>query len=361
MRAAAVEALASIDGAATLAALRELCDQYGRSRRPAVALRTRVARRVDPRTGPPRRCGRRSAVYCRVACAVARRAARSPGGVERKSARHAAGRTHRLACGGRLPRAGRRLAGDGQAPASAGRTIRRRRAARQRLRVRTAAIAALGQLGGRKPQDALQGLLAKHQPERLRIEAVAALAKLGRRSPCSMRRATSRGASCAKVAEALPAWPDAEAAAVARRLLDDPSGEVQRAVLAATDKWPMELAGPILLSAMGRDGFMTRKTAAAQLAVRWPPAGEFPVEGPATRCAEVLDRLQTRFRQEYPHGRSGDSVAGRRPRGPQGYGRGSRPRRAVVAATRPPRAGTGRAAARFGLGTTGLRPPTNAA
>ena len=61
----------------------------------------------------------------------------------------------------------------------------------------------------------------------------------------------------------------------------------------------MELAGPILLSAMGRDGFMTRKTAAAQLAARWPPAGEFPVEGPATRRAEVLDRLQTRFRQEF--------------------------------------------------------------
>jgi HEAT repeat protein len=300
MRAAAVEALASTEGAATVAALRELCDQYGRSADGTqshyvpeldVELIRGLARHVDAADDP------------RFTAAL-----RSPSADVRREALDAWSESRRSALPVELTDL--RSAGDYRLRAAALQVMAKHRhpqaeqyaadAIRDNdLRVRTAAVAALGQLGGRQAQDALQGLLAKHQPERLRTEAVTALAKLGAKKSVLDASGDESWRVRAKVAEALAAWPDVEGAAAARRLLDDPSGEVQRAALGATDKWPLELAGPILLSAMSCDGFMTRKTAAGQLAARWPPAGEFPVEGPTARRAEVLGRLQSRFRQEF--------------------------------------------------------------
>ena len=69
------------------------------------------------------------------------------------------------------------------------------------------------------------------------------------------------------VAEALRAYADRDGAAVARRLLDDPSAEVERKTVLALANWPLEQAGPLLLEAMSKLAFLTRKTAAEQLAV----------------------------------------------------------------------------------------------
>jgi HEAT repeat protein len=63
--------------------------------------------------------------------------------------------------------------------------------------------------------------------------------------------------------------------------------------------WPLPQAGPVLLAALEKPGYLTRRTAAAQLAARWPPAAEFPTEGPKQRRAEVAAALQNRFRQEF--------------------------------------------------------------
>ena len=87
--------------------------------------------------------------------------------------------------------------------------------------------------------------------------------------------------------------------AVAAKLLDDHSAEVQRKTVAALAKWPLEQAGPLLLAAMSKTAFLTRKTAAEQLASRWPPAGEFSAEGPPPRRQEILDKLQIAFGQQF--------------------------------------------------------------
>ena len=102
-----------------------------------------------------------------------------------------------------------------------------------------------------------------------------------------------------QVARALAAWPDREAAAVVRRLLDDPSAEVQRKTVAALSGWPVEAAGPLLLEAMGKSAFITRKTAAEELAACWEPAAQFTADGPPPRRKEILDQLQIRFRQQF--------------------------------------------------------------
>ena len=253
MRAAAVEALASIDGAATLAALRELCDQYGRPGGPQshyvpelhVELIRGLARHVDAADDP--RCTaalRAPSPDVRLEALAAWSESRGKRGQS-----PFAGTARRvLRTNGDCPLFPRRplpveltdlrAAGDYRVRAAALQVMAKHRhpqaeqyaadALRNNdLRMRTAAIVALGQLGGQKPQDALQGLLAKHQPERLRTEAVAALTKMGAKKPVLDAAGDESWRVRAKVAEALPAWPDAEAAVVAPRLLDDPSGEVQ--------------------------------------------------------------------------------------------------------------------------------------
>ena len=85
---------------------------------------------------------------------------------------------------------------------------------------------------------------------------------------------------------------------LARQLLDDPSTSVCPVVLDSVRRWPLALAGPILLEAMGKRSYLLRKTAAEQLAARWPPAGEFSHEAPPERRRDVLDQLTARFRQE---------------------------------------------------------------
>ena len=98
-----------------------------------------------------------------------------------------------------------------------------------------------------------------------------------------------------RVADALAGHCDSEAVAAANRLLDDPSAEVQARVVAATAEWPLEQAGPILLTAMGSQSLLSRRAAAAQLTARWPDAARFAPEGPPQRREEVLRELQERF------------------------------------------------------------------
>ena len=86
-----------------------------------------------------------------------------------------------------------------------------------------------------------------------------------------------------KVAEALAGYGDRDGAAAARRLLDDPSAEVERQVVRSLAAWPGEMAGPVLLDALGKDAVTVRKLAAEQLAARWPAAGRFPFEAPPAR------------------------------------------------------------------------------
>jgi len=166
------------------------------------------------------------------------------------------------------------------------------------LSVRIAAIAGLGELRDPQAQAVLEELL-KDRAELIRAAAVSALAVSGAESVLEDAASDKSWRVRNAVALALVRYPNRGGASLARRLLDDPSSMVRRRVVASLDEWPLEWSGPILLVAMGKAGYLTRKTAASQLAARWPPGAEFPVEGPLQRRLDVLRRLKDRFGQQF--------------------------------------------------------------
>ncbi len=166
------------------------------------------------------------------------------------------------------------------------------------VRVRQAAIAGLGILGTSDALATLEKLL-KDPNDSVRAQAVSALAAAKVEGPVLEAAGDQSWRVRRKAADALASFPDKNAASTAQRLLDDNSSEVQLAAIRATATWPVERSGPILLAAMSKPAFITRKTAAEQLTAQWPPAKEFPVEGPPERRAEVLLKLNQAFRAQF--------------------------------------------------------------
>ena len=166
------------------------------------------------------------------------------------------------------------------------------------LQVRMAAIAGLGIVADSQAQTTLKELM-KHRVDGIRAEAVTALAHTGAKKDVLDAAADMSWRVRLRVAEALAAYPDRDGAAVAAKLFDDPSAEVERKTVATLAKWPLEQAGPLLLAAMSKEAFITRKTAADQLAARWPPAAEFSADGPSPHRKEILDKLQAAFGQQF--------------------------------------------------------------
>ncbi len=166
------------------------------------------------------------------------------------------------------------------------------------MRVRYAAIAGLGILGGNEALAKLQKL-AKDPHESIRVQAVGALSAAKAEQAVLEAAGNESWRVRQKVAEALALFPDRDAAAAADRLLEDFSAEVQHATVQALDAWPLERSGPILLTAMTKSAFVTRKAAAAHLTAKWAPAAEFPVEGPQERRAEVLKKLRQLFHDQF--------------------------------------------------------------
>ncbi len=166
------------------------------------------------------------------------------------------------------------------------------------LNVRFAAIAGLGALGDLQSQATLKNL-AKDRVDGIRAEAVQALAHAGAKQAVLEAAHDTSWRVRLRVARALAGYTGRDGAAVAAKFLDDASAEVQRQTVAGLAQWPLEQAGPLLLAAMGKATFVTRKTAAEQLASRWPPAAEFSADGPLPRRQELLAKLQIRFQQQF--------------------------------------------------------------
>lgn len=168
------------------------------------------------------------------------------------------------------------------------------------LPVRLAAIRGLGQL------DDAQVLvtLLKDRSELIRAEAVASIAIRGSRAVVLGAVGDKSWRVRMKVAEALAGYGDPDGAAVARRLLDDPSAEVERQVVRSLKTWPLEMAGPVLLDALSKDAVTVRKLAAEQLVVSWPAGGRFPFDALPARRAEALSGLQTRYQREFGNARA---------------------------------------------------------
>ncbi|MGA2060311.1 MAG: HEAT repeat domain-containing protein [Thermoguttaceae bacterium] len=165
-------------------------------------------------------------------------------------------------------------------------------------RVRQSAIASLGILGTTEALATLQKML-KDPNDAVRAQAVSALAAAKVEGPVIDAAADQSWRVRRKAADALALFPDQKAESAAQRLLDDGSSEVQLAAVRAIEAWPLERSGPILLAAMSKPAFITRKTAAEELIVKWPAAKEFPLEGPPERRAEVLNKLNQAFRGQF--------------------------------------------------------------
>ena len=174
------------------------------------------------------------------------------------------------------------------------------------LSVRQAAVRGLGELDDEKARAELAELL-KDRAELIRAEAVAAIAAHGSQAAVLAAARDPSWRVRLKVAVALGGYANADGAAAARRMLNDPSAEVERQVVRSLAAWPAETAVPILMDALARDAVSVRKLAAEQLAARWPgpSPGAFPCEAPPARRAEALAELRARYQREYGAGNTG--------------------------------------------------------
>jgi HEAT repeat protein len=162
--------------------------------------------------------------------------------------------------------------------------------------VRIAAISALGRLGGDEARELVAPML--DQPgEKIRAAAAETLVRL--HDADALRRAMTDKAWQVRlaVAAALADDPRTETAEYARQLVADRSAEVQKQIVQSVAKWPVELAVPVLLTAIESESYLTSKLAAEQLAARWPAARGFPVEPPRDPSAGRQAEL-TRQRRE---------------------------------------------------------------
>ena len=129
-----------------------------------------------------------------------------------------------------------------------------------------------------------------------RRAAVAALAAAGQKaqvfSVVGDRSPQVRGA----VAEALARWSDRDAAATAGVLLQDASNDVLRRLFASLAVWPLPQAGPVLLSALDKPGYLARQTA-AQSAGPLAAGGQLPRGSFGTTAGRSGGRLARAFPQ----------------------------------------------------------------
>jgi HEAT repeat protein len=178
------------------------------------------------------------------------------------------------------------------------------------LPVRQAAVRGLGELDNETARATLSGLL-KDKAELVRAEAVSAIAAHGSQSAVLIAARDPSWRVRLKVAQALAKFSNTDGAAAARRMLNDPSPEVERQVIRSLASWPIEAAVPVLLDALARDAVSVRKLAAEQLTARWPgPSGAFPYEAPPARRSEALAELRARCQREFSMADSTARTAG---------------------------------------------------
>lgn len=164
--------------------------------------------------------------------------------------------------------------------------------------VRLAAAAALGELGSPPALAELRSLLASDAAT-MRAAATRALASAGERSLAADMAQDSQWQVRQALAISLAEHPDAEAQRLAWKLLDDPSGEVQLAVLESVSRWPVAQAGPVLLAAIDRPAYRTRRRATDLLAAKWPFAMAFVAALERSDREQSLAELKTAWEVAY--------------------------------------------------------------
>src|SRR5207248_574401 len=98
------------------------------------------------------------------------------------------------------------------------------------------------------------------------------------------------------------------------KLVRDGNPDVARQTIESVGRWPLDRAGPILLTAMAGMPYTPRKLAAGQLSDRWPPAASFEVDASAERRAKLLAELDRQWYAEFPAGTRQEAIAQSTPR-----------------------------------------------
>lgn len=166
------------------------------------------------------------------------------------------------------------------------------------LRVRTAAIRALGVLGDTQAVATLKPLLADGV-EAERAAAVEALADLGQAELVAAAAGDEAWRVRLVVAEVFARLPGEPNTALARKLLDDSSGEVQLRTVQSIRAWPASSTEPLLLDALERGSYRSQKLAAESLAESWPELGPRLRTFPFGRPPEVRAPVIAELRQAY--------------------------------------------------------------
>ncbi len=166
------------------------------------------------------------------------------------------------------------------------------------LRVRTAAIRALGILGDEQAVATLKPLLADGV-EAERAAAVEALADLGQAELVAAAAGDEAWRVRLVVAEVFARLPGEPNTGLARKLLDDSSGEVQLRTVESIRVWPASSAEPLLLDALERGSYRSQKLAAESLTESWPELGPRLRTFPFGRPPEVRVRATAELRQAY--------------------------------------------------------------
>ena len=179
----------------------------------------------------------------------------------------------------------------------------------QDLLVRLSAIADFGLLGQPEAVAELRQLAAKGT-ELVRAAAVAALVTAGDDQIVS----TAIGDKSWRVRRALVPILDRPQNAprptdFAERLVADVNPDVAQAAIHSVGHWELTRAGPILLTAMQSRIYVTRKTAAEQLAQLWPPANTFEVEAVEARRAAEMEQLWQQWRSQSPENSQATAAA----------------------------------------------------
>lgn len=170
----------------------------------------------------------------------------------------------------------------------------------QDLTVRLEAIALLGQLDQRESLN----LLYERLDDPLEVHrAAAAKALVARREWAGVERAARDKSFRVRqeVAIGLREHASRERVELATALIGDVSSNVQESMAQSLVAWPEELAGPLLLEALGSPNRLPRVAAAKSLSTQWPIAKDFNPDAKLAERTPALAALKERWRREHPH------------------------------------------------------------
>lgn len=166
------------------------------------------------------------------------------------------------------------------------------------LSVRLASIEALGLLADPVATARLRELLS-HDSELIRAAAVKSLGVQGRIDLARPAVDDRSWRVRVELAAVLARFAGQEQTSIARRLLEDRQGDVQRQMLTSLEAWPLELAVGLLLTGVEQQAVKTRRQALLQLASRYPPAKPLPDLTEPEQQA-LLTQLRSDWEQSSP-------------------------------------------------------------